>query len=86
MARRALLAAALALPFGGAGAQQTRMWSIGTARMEPDGTIVLDLVTHDGGVAGRAVSRYPRQHPDYAFILRHVGGLSVGQVKAVPPF
>lgn len=85
MTRRGLLAA-LALPSGGAGAQQTRIWTIGTARMEPDGTIILDLIARDGATTGHGRLVYPRDHPDYAMILRHLGGLRPGETKPVPPF
>jgi hypothetical protein len=59
---------------------------IGTARMEPDGTIVLDLVARGGGAMGHGRLTYPPGHPDHAMILRHLGGLRPGEVKPVPPF
>jgi hypothetical protein len=86
MRRRAVLAALPATLPGVAGAQQTRIWTVGTARMEADGTIVLDLVARDGGTTGQGRLTYPPGHPDHAMILRHLGGLRPGEVKPVPPF
>lgn len=83
LGRRVVLAA-LALP-GAARAQPTAV-PIGTARMEPDGTIVLDLMAREGGTVGHARLRYPRGHPDYEMILRHLGGLRPGEIKDVLPF
>jgi hypothetical protein len=61
--------------------------SIGTARMEADGTIVLQLIARDpGGARGEALLRYPPSHPDYARILRHVGPLRPGEERAVAPW
>jgi hypothetical protein len=59
---------------------------IGSARMEADGTIILDLVARQGGTTGQARLTYPPGHPDHAMILRHLGGLRPGEVKQVPPF
>ena len=59
------------------------MWSIGTARVGADRSTVLDLVTQDRGMAGRTRHRYPRRHPDYAFIPRHIRG--AGQGGPGPP-
>lgn len=61
--------------------------SIGTAHMQPDGTMVLQLIARGGhGERGHATLTYPPQHPRYAAILDHVGGLQPGQEKPVPPF
>ena len=47
--------------------------------MEPDGTIVLDLVAQDGGVAGaRCAPPIRPAIPDYAMILRHLAAASGG--------
>jgi hypothetical protein len=86
MRRRAVLAVLPAALPGVAGAQETRILTIGTARMEPDGTIVLDLVAREGSMTGQGRYTYPPGHPDHAMILRHLGGLRPGQVKPVPPF
>lgn len=79
--RRALLAG---LP--GTALAQPAPAPIGTARMQADGTIVLDLVARQGGAVGDARLIYPPGHPDHAMILRHLGGLRPGEVKPVPPF
>jgi len=86
-ARRAVLAALPALP-GAARAQPAppAPEPIGTARMEPDGTIILDLIARTGGAAGHGRLTYPPGHPDHAMVLRHLGGLRPGEVKPVPPF
>jgi len=61
--------------------------SIGTAILLPDGTLVLDLLaTGPGGQRGRGTLRYPPGNPDREMVLRHLGGLSPGQVKPVPPW
>ncbi len=61
--------------------------SIGFARMEEDGTIVLELRAEGpGGITGDALLRYPPGHPEYNNILRHLGGLKKGEVKQVPPW
>ena len=83
--RRAVLAALPALS-DAASAQTTAPESIGTARMEPDGTVILDLVARTGGVVGQGRLTYPPGHPDRGAILRHLGGLRPGEMKPVPPF
>jgi hypothetical protein len=61
--------------------------SIGVARMEADGTIVLQLRAEGpGGSIGDALIRYPVGHPQYREILQHLGGLEKGQSKPVPPW
>lgn len=61
--------------------------SIGSARMEKDGTIVLQLRAEaPGRQIGDALLRYPPNHPQYKEILRHLGGLEKGQEKRVPPW
>jgi len=60
--------------------------SIGTASMKPDGTIELLLRAEGGGAVGDALIVYPKRHPRYGFVLKHLGGLKPGQTKAVPPF
>ncbi|MBP0463457.1 hypothetical protein J5Y09_06010 [Roseomonas sp. PWR1] len=59
---------------------------IGMARMALDGTIILDLRARDGGTVGMAQLRYPPGHPQYAMILRHLGGMRPGESKPVRPF
>lgn len=60
--------------------------SIGSATMEADGTIVLNLIATGGGITGHGVIEYHPDHPDYQMILDHLGGLKPGQTKPVPPF
>lgn len=60
--------------------------AIGVATMEPDGTIVLQLRAEGPGVIGDGLLRYPRGHAQYDEVLAHLGGLTVGQSKAVPPW
>jgi hypothetical protein len=61
--------------------------SIGEARMEPDGTIVMRLraVSEDGAV-GEGLVRYPPTDPEYESVLEHLGGLTPGERKPVPPW
>jgi hypothetical protein len=61
--------------------------SIGSARMEKEGTIVLQLRAESaGGAVGDALLRYSPGDPRYKEILRHLGGLEIGQEKPVPPW
>lgn len=84
--RRVLLAALAVLPGAARAQAPAAPPPIGTARMEADGTIVLDLVARQDGTVGHARLTYPPGHPDYAAILRHLGGLRPGEAKPVPPF
>ncbi len=60
---------------------------IGTARMDPDGTIHLQLRSMgDQGIVGDAEFIYPPGHPDYQAILKHLGGLQAGKEVAIPPW
>jgi hypothetical protein len=83
MRRRAVLAGCL--PAGAARAQPVPL-SIGTARMAPDGTIVLELVARERAIVGQARLTCPPGHPEHAMILRQLGGLRPGETKPVPPF
>lgn len=61
--------------------------SIGSATMQPNGTIVLMLRAEDGaGAVGDAQLFYAPSHADYQYILKHVGPLKPGESKAVKPF
>lgn len=74
-------------PHGGGRDAKMNEETIGTARMEEDGTIRLQLrATGDGGLLGDAEFLYPPGHPQYDSILQHVGGLQAGQEKPVPPW
>ena len=60
---------------------------IGTAHMLEDGTVVLDLRAQGpGGQRGDARLTYPKDHPQYREVLEHLGGLTPGQSKPVPPW
>ncbi len=63
--------------------------SIGTATMQADGTIVLQLRAEDGapaGTVGDAQLLYPPSHPKYQETLKHLNGLKPGESKPVPPW
>ena len=61
--------------------------SIGVATMLDDGTIRMQLVARgEGGMIGDAMISYPPSHKDYASILKHLGGMKLGESKPVPPF
>ncbi|ASR43089.1 hypothetical protein BEN78_06535 [Xanthomonas citri pv. mangiferaeindicae] len=62
--------------------------AIGTAVMQEDGTLVLQLrAPLDGGTAhGETEIRYRPGTPEYAAVLAHLGGLTPGQSKPVPPW
>ncbi len=61
--------------------------SIGVATMGPDGTIELRLrATGPGGMVGEGFLTYSPSDPQYAGVLRHLGGLKPGESKSVPPW
>lgn len=60
--------------------------TIGVAKMETDGTIVMDLRATGPGMTGDARIVYPKDHKDYQMIIDHLGGLAPGETKPVPPF
>lgn len=60
--------------------------SIGVARMEPDGTIILQLRAEGPGMTGDAMFSYAPDHPQYQMVLAHLGGLKAGEQKPVPPW
>jgi hypothetical protein len=61
--------------------------SIGAATMRADGTIEMQLRAEGpGGIVGDALFVYPPDHPQYADMLAHVGGLQPGESKPVPPW
>ncbi len=59
---------------------------IGTATMERDGTIVLQLRAMGPGILGHATMRYQQSHPNYKEVFRHIGGIVPGQTRKVLPF
>jgi hypothetical protein len=60
--------------------------NVGFARMEDDGTLVLDLIARAGGARGHARKVYPPSHADYNEVLAHLGGLRPGEEKPIPPW
>jgi hypothetical protein len=61
--------------------------TIGVATMRDDGAIVLMLSARGSqGEIGDAQFVYPQNHPQYANVLRHLGGLEKGETKPVRPF
>ena len=63
------------------------MDNIGTATMEPDGTITLFLRADDGaGTVGHATFAYAPGNIGYDDLLAHLGGLAPGESKPVPPW
>ncbi|MEI7791427.1 MAG: hypothetical protein WCJ15_09660 [Alphaproteobacteria bacterium] len=59
--------------------------SIGTALMDTDGTITLNIRTIPGGPLDGVVASRPGD-ANYARILSHVGGMQPGEKKPVPPW
>jgi hypothetical protein len=62
-----------------------RPGSIGTALMNEDGTITLNIRSAPGAPLEGVVASKPGD-PNYARILSHVGGLTPGEKKPVPPW
>jgi hypothetical protein len=60
---------------------------IGNASMTPDGTVHLDMFAPiPGGGRGFGRMSYAPDHPQYQYVLDHLGGLKPGEQKAVRPF
>ncbi len=57
---------------------------IGDARMQEDGTIVVNLRRTADGINLSGIVRYPTNHPDYREVLEHIGGMKPGDVRLVP--
>ncbi len=61
--------------------------SIGMATMKPDGTIVLQLRAEGpSGTVGDAQFEYKPGSKDYAMVMSHIGGITAGESKSVPPW
>jgi hypothetical protein len=60
--------------------------TIGTASMSADRTITLQLRATGYGARGDALLLYRPDHPQYARILQHLGGLQPNESKHVPQF
>lgn len=64
-----------------------RRSSIGSASLDEEGSILLDLRASDGrGILGDARLVLPKAHPRYVDVLEHLGGLAPGESKPVPPW
>ena len=83
--RLALIAIAASLLSAAACASEAPA-SIGTATMDADGTIRLQLVAQGGGAIGDALVIYRPGDPHYDEIKKHLGGLKPGETKPVPPW
>lgn len=59
---------------------------IGTAKMLADGTLVLALRAETESAVGHAEFQYAKDDPEYARILKHIGGIKPGEEKLVLPF
>ena len=60
--------------------------SIGSATMNNDGTIVLQLRAESPNAIGDAQLFYPPNHPRYNYILKHIGPIKPGENKPVRPW
>jgi hypothetical protein len=73
-----------------AGAQQPlpceAVASIGTATMADDGVITLRIRSLPPGPIAEGVFRYAPSDPQYAEIMRHLGGIMPGETKPVRPW
>lgn len=59
---------------------------IGTARMDADGTISMKLRATGAGLVGFGTLSYPKNHPNYAEILQHLGPMKPGDEVDVRPW
>jgi hypothetical protein len=60
---------------------------IGMSQMDAKGTIIVDLrAEHADTTMGVGRLVYPLGHPQYADILKHLGGLLPGENKPVLPW
>lgn len=60
--------------------------AIGTAWLEDDGTITMDLRRTSDGMHVSALVRYQTTDEHYDDVLKHLGGLEPGRPKPVPPW
>ena len=86
MNRRLALIAIAASMLSAAACVSQSPASIGTAKMDADSTIRLQLIAKDGGAIGDAVLVYRPGDPHYDEIKEHLGGLKPGEEKPVPPW
>lgn len=61
--------------------------SIGTAHLTKDGLLEVMLRAEgDGGMVGDAFFVYKKSTPEYAEMMKHIGGLKRGESKPVPAY
>jgi hypothetical protein len=61
--------------------------SVGTARMQADGTLRLFLRTETPeGMVGEMVMVVPPGDPRHADMVRHLSGIQPGEARPIPPF
>jgi hypothetical protein len=60
--------------------------TIGTALMQPDGTLVLQLRAETGSTLGDAQIIYGTDHAQYQDLLKHLGPMKPGVPKPVLPW
>jgi hypothetical protein len=85
-ARFVPLAAALLLFGTIARAEDSTPTTIGTATMEADGTITLDLFGNRNANYALGHPQYKPGDKEYEAVLLHIGGIKPGEHKPVPPW
>jgi hypothetical protein len=61
--------------------------SVGTARMDKDGTLKLYLRTETAeGMVGEMLMVVPRDDKRYPDMVRHLSGIQPGEAREIPPF
>jgi hypothetical protein len=61
--------------------------NVGSAYMQPDGTLEMSLRTEtDDGTIGEALLVIPRADPRYKDMVAHLGGIRPGEGRTIPPF
>ncbi len=61
--------------------------AIGVARMLGNGTLILELrAAGPDGAIGESRLMYPPDHPEYRRMLDHIGPMSPGDSRPVPPW
>jgi len=60
--------------------------SIGVATMAADGTITLRITSLPPGPVAHGNFTYAPSHAQYEEIKRHIGGITPGEQKPVPPW
>jgi hypothetical protein len=60
--------------------------SVGTAKMSADGTITLQLRSLSPNPIAEGQLVYATDDPQYGEIKRHLGGITPGESKRVPPW